>query len=297
MQAELRRARVDADEGRALRADLGTAGVQDRTAGSSSGAGSRWKPGRRPGAGRGAHEGGAHAGDRDLVLGARAGAHQRRRRRARRAREARGEDRRGAKQGGGARRRRLPGEPRVAHALSRARLGARQGARHALQHRRRDQDGARHRRRRRRQLVGLPRGGVGAQRARVRRSRGRRRVPEALLPVGHLHQRRRQALRRRGRRFPQLHLRQVRARDPLAARPVRLADLRQEGDPPAARRVPHQAGDEADREHAGGAGQEARRRGRRGGARGDQGLQRRGAAPRCRSTPTSRTGGARPAWP
>ena len=39
------------------------------------------------------------------------------------------------------------------------------------------------------QLVGLPRGGVGAQRARVRRPRGRRPVPEALLSVGRVHQR------------------------------------------------------------------------------------------------------------
>ena len=38
--------------------------------------------------------------------------------------------------------RRLPGQCRDAHALSRADLGARQGARHALQHRRRHQDGA-----------------------------------------------------------------------------------------------------------------------------------------------------------
>ena len=46
--------------------------------------------------------------------------------------------------------RRLPGEPRMAHALSGSGLGAREGARHALQHRRRDPHGARHRRRARR---------------------------------------------------------------------------------------------------------------------------------------------------
>ena len=67
------------------------------------------------------------------------------------------------------------------------------------------------------------------QRARVRRPRGRRPVPEALLSVRHHDQRQRQALRRRGRRLPQLHLRQVRPRDPGAAGPVRLADLRREG--------------------------------------------------------------------
>ena len=46
-----------------------------------------------------------------------------------------------------ARRGRLPGEHRMAHALHGAGLGARQGARHALQHRRRDPHGARCRRR------------------------------------------------------------------------------------------------------------------------------------------------------
>ena len=42
--------------------------------------------------------------------------------------------------------RRLPGQRRVAHALPRPRLGPRQGARHALQHRRRHPHGARRRR-------------------------------------------------------------------------------------------------------------------------------------------------------
>ncbi len=42
-------------------------------------------------------------------------------------------------------------------------------------------------------------------------------------------QRHRQALRRRGRRLPQLHLRQIRPRRAGAAGPVRLADLRPEG--------------------------------------------------------------------
>ena len=37
-----------------------------------------------------------------------------------------------------------------------------------------------------RQLVGLPCGAVGDERARVRRPRGRRPVPEALLSVRHL---------------------------------------------------------------------------------------------------------------
>ena len=50
------------------------------------------------------------------------------------------------------------------------------------------------------------------------------------LSLGHLPQRRGQALRRRGRGLPQLHLRQVRPRDPAAAGAVRLADLRRQGD-------------------------------------------------------------------
>ena len=73
---------------------------------------------------------------------------------------------------------------RDAHALSRPRLGARQGARHALQHRRRHQHGARHRRVELRQLVGLARGAVGLQRAGVRRPLGRRQLPEALAIRG-----------------------------------------------------------------------------------------------------------------
>ena len=63
--------------------------------------------------------------------------------------------------------------------------------------------------------------------------------PEALLSLRHHGQRAGRALRRRGRRFPQLHLCQIRPRDPRAAEPVRLADLRPEGDAPAARRIPH----------------------------------------------------------
>ena len=84
----------------------------------------------------------------------------------------------------GARLRRLPGQCRDAHALSRPAVGARQGARHAIQHRRRHQDGARHRRHADRQLVRLPRGRLGPQRAGVRRSRGRRQFPEAFLSAG-----------------------------------------------------------------------------------------------------------------
>ena len=114
-----------------------------------------------------------------------------------------------------------------------------------------------------RQLLRLPCRAVGPQRAGVRRPRGRRRLPEAQLPLVGADQRQRQALRRRGRRLPQLHLRQVRPGGAGAARQVRLAGLRQEGREAAARRVPHQAGDQGEGRYAGGAGRQARGRRRR----------------------------------
>ena len=92
-------------------------------------------------------------------------------------------------------------------------------------------------------------------------------------PVQHHDQRQRRALRRRGRRLPQLHLRQVRPRDPDAAGPVLLAGVRQEGAAPPARRVPHQAHHQGVGRHARGARREARRRQCRQGARDHQGLQ------------------------
>ena len=100
---------------------------------------------------------------------------------------------------------------------------------------------------------GCPRGRLGPQRAGIRRSLGRRQFSEAFLSARHNDQRQRRALRRRGRRLSQLHLRQIWPRDPDAARPVRLAGVRQQGHPDAARRIPHQAGDESARRHAGGA--------------------------------------------
>ena len=98
-------------------------------------------------------------------------ADRRRRRHQGRARQACRQDGGGRRQVRGPRRRRLPGQRRDAHALPRPRLGARQGARHALQHRRRHPHGARHRRHADRQLVGRPRGRLGPQRAGVRRPR------------------------------------------------------------------------------------------------------------------------------
>ena len=92
--------------------------------------------------------------------------------------------------------RRLRVEPGMAHPLSGAGLGTRQGARHPLQHRRRHPHGAGYRRLALRQLVGLPCGGLGLQRAGIRGSDGRRQFPEAFLSLGHHDQRPRQALRR-----------------------------------------------------------------------------------------------------
>ncbi len=137
--------------------------------------------------------------------------------------------------------------------------------------------GARDRRRGARQLVGLPRGGLGPQRAGDRRPRGGRRLPEALLSVGRVHQRRRQALRRRGRGLPQLHLRQVRARDPAAAEAVRLADLRRQGEAAAARRIPDPPGHEDRRQYARRARLEDGRHRPEGRARDAEEIQRRGA--------------------
>ena len=69
-------------------------------------------------------------------------------------------------------------------------------------------------------------------------------------PVQHHDQRQRRALRRRGRRLPQLHLRQVRPRDPDAAGAILLAGVRQEGAAPPARRIPHQAHHQGVGQHA-----------------------------------------------
>ena len=123
---------------------------------------------------------------------------------------------------------RLRGEPGVAHALPRAGLGPREGARHPAQHRRGHPHGARDRRAGLRPLVVLPRGGLGPQRAALRRPARRRHVPEALVPARAHRQRPRRALRGRGRGLPQLHLCQVRPRDPAPAAARRVPDLRPE---------------------------------------------------------------------
>ena len=109
------------------------------------------------------------------------GADRRRRRRHGRAREARRQDGRGPGQERGARRRRLRGQPRDGARATSARAGSSPRCAARASTPATDPHGARHRRRAVRQLVGLPRRGLGPQRARVRRPRGGRPVPEALL--------------------------------------------------------------------------------------------------------------------
>ena len=139
--------------------------------------------GRRAGPGRGAAPTvAATGGHRDPLRRPRHRPDRRRRRRARRAGPAStGDRRRCAADAVVLAARRLPGQRRVAHPVPRARLGPGQGARHPLQHRRRHPHGPGGRGVARRPLVRLPRGGLGPQRARVRRPRGRRRLPEAQL--------------------------------------------------------------------------------------------------------------------
>ena len=110
-------------------------------------------------------------------------------------------------------------------------------------------------------------------------------------PFGHHDQRQRRALRRRGRRLPQLHLCQVRPRDPDAAGAVRLAGVRRQDHPDccatstASSRSPRSA-------------PRRWRNWRRssttstpnGAAKRSRPTTRR-CAPTCRSIPTSRTGG------
>src|SRR5207237_422000 len=127
--------------------------------------------------------------------------------------------------------------PRDAHALSRAQQGARARARHAVQHRRRHQDGAGHRRAAVGALERLPLRPVGPERAVARRPEGGRQLPEALVPARAHREPQGRALRGRGRRLPQLHLREVRARGHRTAPPHRVPDLRPEGPASAPRGI------------------------------------------------------------
>ena len=96
---------------------------------------------------------------------------------------------RAARQGRGARLRRLRIEPRDARALSRAQLGSRQGARHALQQRRRATAWPRASAPPRTATGRAPFRALGHQRAALRRPHRRRPVPEAQLSVRHHRQR------------------------------------------------------------------------------------------------------------
>ena len=80
-----------------------------------------------------------------------------------------------------------------------------------------------------RQLVRLPFGRLGRQRAALRRPHDRRPVPEAQLSVRHRRQCERRALRRRGRQLPQPHLCEIWRRDHEAAGHVCLAGVRRQG--------------------------------------------------------------------
>ena len=257
---QLRDAEVDALQGRALPAELRPAGLQGERQVQVLGRPRGRGLGRRAGPGRSRAQGGGQGRHPDPLRDAGGVADRGGRRGARRHRPPQGPQGPDRRQGRRAGLRRLREQRRDAHALSRADLGSRQGARHALQHRRRHQHGAGDRRQAARQLVGRPRRRLGHERAGVRRPRGRRQFPEALLPARHHGERQRRALRRRGRGLPQLHLRQVRRGDPVAAAAVRVADLRLEGARPAARRIPHQAHDQGARRHDRGAGDQARGR-------------------------------------
>ena len=112
-----------------------------------------------------------------------------------------------------------------------------------------------------RPLVGLPCGRLGHQRAALWRPDDRRPVPEAQLSVRHRWSTRRgERYRRRGREFPQPHLCEIRRRDHAAARHVRLAGVRRQGEPLLRDEYRIRAHHQGGGGHAGGAGAEARRR-------------------------------------
>ena len=258
---------VAARQGIALRADLRAAGVQGRRPLQVLGRIDGGSLGRRSRPGRSAQEGGGCKRHPHFLRRARDVAAAWRRRRARAQRALSGKVPNAALQGGRPCRGRLRIQSGMAHALSGPGLGSGQSARDAVQHRRRHPHGAGRRRGALRQLVRLPRGRLGSQRARVRRPRRRRRFPETFVSVRHHAQCQRRTLRRRGRRLPQLHICEIRRGHPAPAGAVRLADLRQEGDAPAARRIPHPPGHQGNGEHARRTGRKTRRRERAKGAR------------------------------
>ena len=96
---------------------------------------------------------------------------------------------RAARQGRGARLRRVRIQSRDARPLSRAQLGPRQGARHPLQQRPGPPHGHRDRRRHARPLVGRACRAMGRECAALRRPHDRRPLPEAQLSLRHHRQR------------------------------------------------------------------------------------------------------------
>ena len=118
----------------------------------------------------------------------------------------------------------------MAHALPRPGLGPRQGARHALQHRRRHPHGARRGRHAVRQLVGLPRGGLGPQRARVRRPRASATASRSIATrSASWSTRHGERFVDEGADFRNYTYAKYGARRARAAGAVRLAGLRQQG--------------------------------------------------------------------
>ena len=169
----------------------------------------------------------------------------------------------------------------MAQPLSRQRLGPRQGAWHQIQYRRRPGNGVQDRCAVLRSLVGLPFGGLGALRHGLRGLLRDRRLRAGQLPVFDHGQCRRQTLSRRRRRYPQLHVRQVRPHHPGAAGPVRLADFRFVGHASAAARILLQARDESESGQPRGTGRQAGGREPGAVAQHDSRVQRGGEARRA----------------
>ena len=139
---QLRDPEMDAHQGRALPAELRPAGLQGERQVQVLGRPRGRGLGRRAGPGRSRAQGRDQGRHPDPLPDAGGVADRGGRRGARRRRPPQGPQGPDRRQGRRARLRRLREQRRDAHALSRADLGPRQGARHALQHRRRHQHGA-----------------------------------------------------------------------------------------------------------------------------------------------------------
>ncbi len=193
--------------------------------------------------------------------------------------------------------RRLRVESGDARPLSRPRLGHGEGARHPLQHGRRPHDGA-----------GVPArspygnwSGCHAVAWDINAPRyGDLAIGDQFqkhnYPFGIIVNARGERLRRRGRQLPQPYLREIRRRDPEAARHVRLAGFRCQGQPPVAQRVPHPPRHQGGSRHAGGTGGKSRRRRSRWASSRPCANSTRPAAPTSRSIPTCWTAAAPRGW-